>query len=577
MTVDLQGSGVQAPEGSAIVRDGRLLVATDYVQQHLGYECTEDDDGVNLQIYGHSWRFREGEETCTFDGERRTLPVAAQTHDGRFYCPAQILLEPVGITVYSMGSGCFGLEFPRAHVTQIRRGTHSEYVRMVIDLSGPVPFSYAQRGGRFHLRVPLDDDPDAPRNLLRQLHYESSLVPVVTESHQNGQAQISITHHSPHEPEVFTLPDPPRIVVDFMRAAPLPIPEPGVEHVTPQPPGPKPLPEPKRIEGVTWRSCTFSTARGPVRGWMLKTDPADADISVEVALAKEGIWGAATVQSMVKNRGAYAGVNGGFYGSRGQPLGLLVLDGEWVTAPLHQRAVFGITRDGSVQIRNVRFDGRVHFEDLGQLPLEGINVGHRSSDGVVLYTPRWGKPLEGNHRKTRLVVSGGVVQKIHSNSEKTEIPEDGFVLSGLDRRAESLTRVHQGQGVRLDLKCDPQWPEMVSAVGAGPRLLVDGKEALSMYDERFRSDITRGTRPRTAAGVDKDGHLVLLVAEDTKGGLTLSELASVMKKFGCVDAMNLDGGGSSTFVIDGQLMNVVSDGWQRPVGNAIVIIDERAQ
>ncbi|MFP3904783.1 MAG: phosphodiester glycosidase family protein [Armatimonadota bacterium] len=476
-----------------------------------------------------------------------------------------------------MGEGRFGLELPRTQIENIRRGTHSEYVRLVIDLGCPVPFSYEQHKGRFNLRVPLQDDPDAPRNLLRQLHYDCPLVPVVTESHQNGQAQISITHHSPENPEVFTLPDPARIVIDFLRATPLPMPEPTVDGEGVSPPKERPMPEPKRIEGVTWRSCNFSTARGPVHGWMLKTDPADADISVKIVLAKNSIWGTSTVQSMVKKKKAYAGINGGFYGSRGQPLGMVVVDGEWITAPLHERAVLGLNHDGSAEIRNVRFDGWAEFEGLGRLPLEGINIGHRINDGVVLYTPRWGQPLEGNHRKTRVVVAGGMVQQICSNAEKTEIPADGFVLSGLDRRAESLKRLEQGQGVTLHLECEPEWPEMVSALGAGPRLLADGQEAQALYDERFRSDITRGARPRTAAGIDDEGHLVLVVAENTNRGLTLSELASVMKKFGCVDAINLDGGGSSTFVVDGQLMNIPADGWQRRVGNAIVVIDERAQ
>lgn len=122
-----------------------------------------------------------------------------------------------------------------------------------------------------------------------------------------------------------------------------------------------------------------------------------------------------------------------------------------------------------------------------------------------------------------------------------------------------------------------------NAIGGGPVLVKDGKyqfdylkSASGAYlsnHELFQADIFgAGLRaPRTAIGSDKNGLVVLLVA-DGRGsggstGLTLDELARVMTGLGCTDVLNLDGGGSSMFLIgpEGTLQNSPSDGQQRKV------------
>ena len=67
-----------------------------------------------------------------------------------------------------------------------------------------------------------------------------------------------------------------------------------------------------------------------------------------------------------------------------------------------------------------------------------------------------------------------------------------------------------------------------------------------------------GRNPRTAIGYTKENHLILLTADGREGssvGLTLMELAHLMKELGCVYAMNLDGGGSTVMYVDGHVVN----------------------
>ena len=124
------------------------------------------------------------------------------------------------------------------------------------------------------------------------------------------------------------------------------------------------------------------------------------------------------------------------------------------------------------------------------------------------------------------------------------------------------------------------------AIGGGPRIVEDGKDVAvnNYWKEVFDAGGTAGLsrQPRTAIGVTNDNRLILLVCDGRNMrescGLTLSELAAKMISLGAVDAMNLDGGGSSTFVgKDGEVLNRPSDSGtegavvQRKIPTAIVI------
>jgi N-acetylmuramoyl-L-alanine amidase/exopolysaccharide biosynthesis protein len=112
------------------------------------------------------------------------------------------------------------------------------------------------------------------------------------------------------------------------------------------------------------------------------------------------------------------------------------------------------------------------------------------------------------------------------------------------------------------------------ALGGGPLLVQDGIARVA--DEGFLSDITQGRAPRTAIGLVDERTLMLVVVEGRSAddaGLTLEQLAALMASQGCQQAMNLDGGGSSTMWVEGKgIVNQVSDGRERPVKNALIIL-----
>lgn len=126
----------------------------------------------------------------------------------------------------------------------------------------------------------------------------------------------------------------------------------------------------------------------------------------------------------------------------------------------------------------------------------------------------------------------------------------------------------------------PGWNECYAAIGAGPLLLHCGK--ICVRDASASFNLTHKA-PRTAIGKKKDGTALLLVVDgrqpDWSAGITLKELATLFEFLGAQDALNLDGGGSSTMIINQQIVNRPSDeslpgmpGKERPVANVIAIL-----
>ena len=117
---------------------------------------------------------------------------------------------------------------------------------------------------------------------------------------------------------------------------------------------------------------------------------------------------------------------------------------------------------------------------------------------------------------------------------------------------------------------------MQTAIGGGPVLLQNGEINISNNEERkFAGKAINDRHPRTAIGYTKDNKLVILVSEgrtESAAGMTLPQLAKVLKDLGCVEALNLDGGGSSCMLINGKETNSPSDkGTQRPVPSVFLI------
>jgi hypothetical protein len=311
-------------------------------------------------------------------------------------------------------------------------------------------------------------------------------------------------------------------------------------------------------------------------------------IRLDSALAMDEIAGAETTSSLAARRGALAAVNGGYFRTtgiyRGEPAGMYAAGGKVLSEPNGPRMEMAVSNAGEavrIAFSNVAVRSSVTAEDGGRRMIDGINRP-RGDDEIILFTPEFHRTTLTPGGGLEIAVRADRVASAADGPGSNLVPADGYVLSaGGAAREWALARFRPGSTVRIEIatRAEPPMPfEPDWIVGAGP-LLVRAGEALGAGQadaEGFASDFSRGRHPRTALGVRADGLIVLAVVDGRQPkisvGMTIAELSALMAESGCREAINLDGGGSTTMVAGGRVVNHPSDAsGERPVSDALLV------
>ncbi|HNY11466.1 MAG TPA: phosphodiester glycosidase family protein [Candidatus Wallbacteria bacterium] len=313
---------------------------------------------------------------------------------------------------------------------------------------------------------------------------------------------------------------------------------------------------------------------------VLELDINSNKFKLESVFGKDSLHNKETVSSMAKRKNAVAAVNGSFFSNGGNPLGMIIHQGKIIKEPILGRTVMGITSSNEIFFDNPKFDARFYYKneisETGEchfIELDGINRPP-VADEVIIYTPEYGnRTMTKNNNSFEIVVSNEKV--ISMGRANSVIPPDGYVIYACGVMYTDLERVCLNDEASLELYINPIWEKTQFAVGGGPRLLRDGSVINCAADEKFRPDVAKGRAPRTAIGMTSTGKLLLVCVDGrqpkTSAGMNLKELSALMVKLGAVDAMNLDGGGSTTLYLMGKVMNSPSDGCERPVSQALIL------
>jgi hypothetical protein len=115
---------------------------------------------------------------------------------------------------------------------------------------------------------------------------------------------------------------------------------------------------------------------------------------------------------------------------------------------------------------------------------------------------------------------------------------------------------------------------VTQAIGGGPVIVRDGQPIGNANEEFTRSQL-EPLHPRTAIGQTADGRILLVAVDgrsDASAGITIPRLAQELVRLGAVTAMALDAGGSTTIAFDGRVLNTPSDGAERPIGDALMLL-----
>lgn len=383
--------------------------------------------------------------------------------------------------------------------------------------------------------------------------------------------------------------------------------------------------------GVAWRQYShpeWLDPSGPVQVFALRIDPAAARVSS--ALAEGRTPALESVPSLASRLGVVAAVNAGFFGPNGRPAGVLKQDGRWIgTSGDRARGAVGLVETTSGthvlfgQLRaslTVRAHRRAARRGAAArtLTVDHLNPSGRPA-GLAWYSPAFGEitfgaappaseaqpqsadapaspgaPAPGARPSTpaaplvALVCDGTpcrVVERV-TRAPRTgtlKVPAGGAVL--LARGQQAIRKVRGlGRGTVVEVvptlhveRGDADgWAEARDIIGGAGLLMKDGARVTDWTPERFRTGFDTERHPRTIIGVDREGRIWLVVVDgrrpDWSLGMRFDELQAMSERLGLVDVLNLDGGGSTTMVVKGEIVNRPTDLiGPRRVSDALVV------
>lgn len=343
----------------------------------------------------------------------------------------------------------------------------------------------------------------------------------------------------------------------------------------------------------TWYDMEME--RGLQKMHVVEFDPTNEDLQLQAGTSGGKVRGFRTLTGMAEdidepgNR-VIAGVNGDFYEvATGIPQGLFMSDGEiWSTPLSNGRYAFGITADG----RSVY--GRPHQLLQKEIGINGetYTIDHinrpRSNNELVLYTDKFYTSTQTNSTGDEVIltiVSGDVksgetlvmeVAEIRQNQGNAPLTEGQVVLSASGTARDVFTGLSPGDQVEASFLFDSPWDEVVMAIGGSGMLVEDGEAKTGVSPA--------GVHPRTAIGTKADGSIVLFEIDGRQPGFSEGveneELAEILRDIGVENAMNLDGGGSSTFIArmpgeaGARMLNSGSDGRERNNANGLLLVSK---
>lgn len=324
-------------------------------------------------------------------------------------------------------------------------------------------------------------------------------------------------------------------------------------------------------KGVAYRSLRVPTGAGRARAHVATIDPRAPGIEIRSALGGGAVAATETTSIAATRLEAAAAINGNYYSRAGLPLGLVVLDGRILSAPLPRRTAFGVDAAGRPWIGPVEFSGRLVTDTGMEIPITAINRPPRAG-GIALYTPEFGPQTPPQALVT--VVRGGRVAAFSSG--RPAIPTDGYALAAAASQQHLLTNLVREQRVTVRLTLEPDG--LRNALQGGPRLVRDGLIEVPYAWEGFGGWFAKARAARAAIGITRTGRVLFVTVDRTVGrrgrlestGMNLAEMAALMRSLGARDAMNLDGGGSATLVIGGRVVSALPRGGERQVSAMLV-------
>lgn len=340
-----------------------------------------------------------------------------------------------------------------------------------------------------------------------------------------------------------------------------------------------------------------TTSRGPWVVRALVIDPTQADGQLVATLGTD-LSTTQRTSEMVGLSGALAGVNASYFNFGGtypgDPVGVSVSRGRILSEPSPEAAEADVVLDpqtGRFALGRLRWSGRLHNRRTGR----NVTLRHldhapvvpkacarlrdqtrcRAAGDTVLFQPEWGAATPaGLGIEVVLDSRGCVVRRAARRGTHLAAGQTSVQATGRD----SVTlrrRTRRGCLTPQSTLSDPAghvvpMTSSTYVVNGRYQLLSAGRVTAPSGDDPFFA-----RHARTLVGRAQDGRIMLATIDggrSTSVGATLTEAAGVAQALGMYDAVNLDGGGSTTMAVRGELVNQPAGSQERSVGDALVYL-----
>lgn len=352
-------------------------------------------------------------------------------------------------------------------------------------------------------------------------------------------------------------------------------------------------------DGLRYSELTSVTSEGKnQRSYIFEYKPSGD--TLPLVRCGGGVYGTnklGTIVSSAENEGStvLGALNGDFYSMQtGVPLGIMIDSGELVSSD-DSKYAFAVTNDGEAIIGKPAITISMTDITSGEtaIPINHFNK-YPSVWGAYLLDENFSQTTHSTIASTEIVIEineafrlgetvTGKVREIKKGTKNSKIPQGCaiLVIAESSTRYSEFENIKVGDELRFDIDCSEGWDNVMTAVGGGDLILENGTMPEGIIDDAHE----KTNNPRTAVGIREDGTAVFFAVDGRSSssyGLTETQLSALMSELGCVTALNLDGGGSTTVMVkasdteDCVYVNVPSDGVIRSISNGILFISKYA-
>lgn len=361
----------------------------------------------------------------------------------------------------------------------------------------------------------------------------------------NNQTLIRLSVPFGYEPRVISVANPNRLFIDIRPDAMI------ARDITWAP-------------GLRWRQQFVDLATEKFAVKWLEIDPRSFNIKIRPIWSNPNtLVGTAPLIKTAQNYTAAAAINGGFFNRKNRlPLGAIRQNGKWLSSPILNRGAIAWNDSGQFYMDRLSLQETLIAPNQQKLTISTLNSGYVKK-GVARYTPVWGlayMPLTDNEvilviRKNRIISK---LQANKAGEESILIPKDGYLITSRGLNNNPLSNFAVGSALRIVGSSFPrEFNRYPHILGAGPLLLQNSRIVLDATSENFSKAFAKQKAIRSAICTTSSGRLIVAAVHNRIGGKgpTLPEHAQLMQRMGCINALNLDGGSSTSIYLGGQLVD----------------------